>query len=366
MVRFRCLLPLTLMITVSPLVASGYQMETVAEGLEHPWSLAWLPDGRMLVTERAGRLRVIEDGTLQPDPVSGVPRAHVRSQAGLFEVLPAPDFEDSGWLYLSLAEGDSTSNSLLVVRGKLDGETLTEVEQVFRAAPERSTSVHYGGRMLFLPDDTMLVTLGDGFDYREQAQDNSNHFGTIVRLHADGSVPENNPYANGDGVLGEIYSYGHRNVQGIARDPETGLLWANEHGPRGGDELNVIQPGANYGWPAATHGVDYSGATISPFRELPGMQPPEHVWASAIAPAGLAIYRGELFPDWQGSLLNAGLVSRSVQRITVDEEGRITGEESLFTELNARIRNVRVGPDGAIYLLTDDADGKVLRVTPRD
>ncbi len=343
-----------------------YRIETVAEGLEHPWSLAWLPDGRMLVTERAGRLRLIVDGELLPEPVSGVPRAHVHSQAGLFDVLPAPNFDNSGQIYLSLAEGSRSSNSLLLVRGTLNGNRLDDVEPIFRATPERDTSVHYGGRMLFLPDDTLLLTLGDGFDYREQAQDNSNHFGAIVRLNADGSVPGDNPLVEEEGALRDIFSFGHRNVQGIDRDPETGILWSNEHGPRGGDELNIIRPGANYGWPIASHGVDYSGAVITPFRELPDTQSPEHVWATAIAPAGLAVYRGDLFPDWNGSLLNAGLVSRSVQRITLDEEGRVTGEETLFTELDARIRHVRVGPDGAVYLLTDHENGRVLKVTPAE
>lgn len=344
---------------------ADYRIETVAEGLEHPWSVAWLPDGRLLVTERAGRLRVIEHGILSPEPIQGVPQAHVRSQAGLFEVLPAPDFSDSGMIYLSLASGDSADNTLIVVRGVLDGNRLRDVETVFRAEPGRDTSVHYGGRLLFLPDDTLLVTLGDGFDYREQAQNPSNHYGAIVRLYPDGSVPRDNPFAGDDGVRPEVYTLGHRNIQGLDRDPVTGELWANEHGPRGGDEINRIRPGANYGWPAATHGVDYSGARISPYRELPGMESPLLVWTPATAPSGLAVYRGDLFPEWNGDLLSGGLVSRAVHRLRVTEDG-VREVERLFRELDSRIRDVRVGPEGAIYLLTDAPQGRLLRVVPAD
>jgi aldose sugar dehydrogenase len=342
-----------------------FRIETVASGLKHPWSLAWLPDGRMLVTERAGRLRIIEDGEVLPEPVEGVPQAHVAAQAGLFEVLPAPDFADSRELYLSLAQGPSDTNSLLVVRGRLEGNVLHDVEEVFRPAHVQDTSVHYGGRMIFLPDETLLITLGDGFDYREEAQSLRSHWGTVVRVARDGSVPDDNPFAGRADALPEIYSYGHRNVQGIALDAETGTVWVHEHGPRGGDELNLLEPGENYGWPLATHGIDYSGARISPFRELPGMRPPLAVWTPAIAPAGLSLYRGEAFPDWAGDLLVAGLVSRSVHRLRV-EDGAVIEEERLFAELDRRLRDVRVGPDGALYLLTDHADGEILRVVPAD
>ncbi len=342
---------------------ADYRVETVAEGLEHPWSVAWLPDGRILVTERPGRLRVIEDGQLQADPVAGVPQPHVRSQAGLFEVVPAPDFTDSGLLYLSYASGDSADNTLRVVRGTLEGNRLEGLEEVFRAQPSRGTSVHYGGRMLFLPDGTLLITVGDAFDYREQAQNTDNHLGSIVRLNPDGSVPEDNPLLHDRNARPEIYSFGHRNIQGLAIDPETGTVWANEHGPRGGDEINRILPGANYGWPAATHGVDYSGARISPYQELPGMESPLLVWTPATAPSGLAVYRGGRFPDWDGNLLSGGLVSRAVHRLEADG-GQVTEIERLFESVGSRIRDVRVSPDGAVYLLTDDARGRLLRVEP--
>ncbi len=363
--RLPCVLFLMQFLLLPAWAEQAYEVETVVEGLEHPWSLAWLPDGRMLVTERAGRLRLIEDDELNPEPVGGVPEAHVHSQAGLFEVVPAPDFADTGHIYLSLASGSRRANTLLVVRARLDGHSLVDVEEVFRARPARSTSVHYGGRMLFLPDGTLLITVGDGFDYREQAQDLSNHFGTIVRLNPDGSAPDNNPFTNRPDSLAEIYTYGHRNIQGIVHDAESNRLWTSDHGPRGGDELNRIQPGLNYGWPAVTHGVDYSGARITPFTELSGMESPELVWTPAVAPSGLALYRGDLFPDWEGNLLVGGLVARSVGRILLDD-GSATDHEMLFGELNRRIRDVRIGPDGAIYLLTDHVDGRILRVLPSD
>lgn len=347
------------------LTAPDYHIDTVAEGLEHPWSLAWLPDGRMLVTERAGRLRIIADGELLAEPVDGIPPAHVRSQAGLFEVLPAPDFQETGHIYLSLASGSSASNTLLVVRGVLDAHRLTDVEEIFRAEPTRDTSVHYGGRMVFLPDGSLVVSVGDGFDFREQAQNLENHLGSLVRLNPDGTVPSDNPFVARPGARPEIYSFGHRNIQGLSFDPGTGTLWANEHGPRGGDEINRIRPGANYGWPAATHGVDYSGARISPYREFPGMESPLLVWTPATAPSGLAVYRHERFPEWDRQLLSGGLVSRAVHRLRIDGDN-VEEAGRLFRELDSRIRDVRVGPDGAVYLLTDEPQGRLLRVVPAD
>lgn len=349
-------------LTALPAPASAeYQLETVATGLEHPWSLAWLPDGRILVTERPGRLRVIDDGTLLPDPVAGVPQAHVRAQAGLFEVLPAPDFAETGEVFLSMARGSSGINALSVFRARMVGHGLEDVVEIFRAAPEQATSVHYGGRLLFLPDGTLLATIGDGFDHREEAQSLTNHWGSVVRLRRDGTAPDDNPFADRDGARPEIFSFGHRNIQGIALDTETGRIWASEHGPRGGDELNAIEAGENYGWPVATHGVDYTGARITPYREVAGMRGPLRVWTPAIAPSGLAVYRGPLFPDWEGDILIGGLVSQALHRLrVVDDE--IVEEDRI--EIGRRVRDVRVGPDGAIYLLTDHADGALLRIAP--
>ncbi len=352
---------LVLLLATTAPAAGDYEPETVAEGLEHPWSLAFLPDGRKLVTERAGRLRVIEDGALLEKPVAGVPEAFVRSQGGLFEVLPDPDFEENQRIYLTLAHGSPRANRTRLVAGRLTDHRLEDVEVLFDSEPARSTPVHYGGRMTYLPDGTLVLGLGDGFDYREQAQDNANHLGTIVRLNPDGSVPEDNPFVDDPDARPEIYSYGHRNVQGLAFDVEREMLWQHEHGPRGGDELNRIEAGANYGWPAITHGIDYSGARISPFREMVGMESPLIDWTPAIAPAGLTVYRGSMFPEWDGDLLIAGLVARAVIRVSVDE-GRPEEVERLFSGLDARIRDVHTGPDGAIWLLTDHSDGRVIRV----
>ncbi len=346
--------------------AQSWRVETVAEGLDHPWSIAFLADGRMLVTERAGRLRVIRDGVLLAEPVSGVPQAFVASQAGLFDVLPAPGFAHTAMVYLSMAYGDRRGNAARVVRGRLVDNALVDVEEIFMASPRQSTPVHYGGRMLFLPDGTLLITLGDGFNYRERAQELDSHFGTIVRIHANGTVPEDNPFLDHAGALPEIYSYGHRNVQGIVRDVSSGRIYVHEHGPRGGDELNLLQAGRNYGWPVITHGVDYSGAMITPYTQMPGMEPPLVDWTPSIAPSGMALYVGEAFPQWQGNLFVSALAARHVRRIVLDEAGVPVSQQVLFDELGERFRDVRGGPDGALYLLTDSRDGRVLRVVPAE
>ncbi len=360
----RKLLAALFLLTLTPTtVADDFRIVTVADGLEHPWSLAFLPDGRMLVTERAGRLRIIDDGTLLPEAVSGVPPAYVNSQAGLFEVLPAQDFPDSGMIYLSLVEGTDDANSLRVVRGQLQGSALTDVEEIFRAQPLRSTPVHYGARMLWLPDDTLLVGYGDGFDYREDAQRLNTHTGSVFRLNPDGSAPADNPFAETAGARPEIFTYGHRNAQGLAFDPVDRRIWQHEHGPRGGDELNILESGVNYGWPIVAHAVNYSGAHVTPFTELPGVRNPVHIWQSAIAPAGLAVYRGAMFGGWDGDVLVAGLVSRAIHRLVIEDE-RVVSEQRLFESLDRRMRDVRVGPEGALYVLTDHANGAVLRITP--
>jgi aldose sugar dehydrogenase len=340
-----------------------YVVETLATGLAHPWSLAFLPDGRLLVTERAGRLRVIEKGALNPQPVAGLPPVYVAGQGGLFDVLPAPDFARSGIIYLSFAHGDARANNTRLIRARLQDHTLTQVQVLFTAQPLRNTPVHYGGRMAWLGDGTLALTLGDGYNFREDAQRLDSHTGALVRLNADGSIPADNPFIKTPGALHEIYSYGHRNAQGIVFDAASGRLYAHEHGPKGGDELNLIQPGRNYGWPVITHGVDYSGAVISPYTEREGMEQALKVWVPSIAPGGMTLYTGKLFPAWQGDLFISALAARAVHRLKLDN-GRPVAEEVLFKELDERIRDVRSGPDGALYLLTDSTDGKVLRVTP--
>jgi len=344
---------------------SGYRVEAVADGLAHPWSIAWLPDGRALVTERPGALRVIAGGHLLEASVEGVPDVYHASQGGLFEALPGPDFKSSGWIYLSFAHGTPDANATRVVRARLAGTRLVDHEVLFTAQPTKNTPVHYGGRMTFLADGTLLVGLGDGFDFRERTQKLDNHLGKIVRIHADGSVPANNPFVDTEGALPEIYSYGHRNVQGMLFDSSTGRVWQHEHGPRGGDEINLIEPGANYGWPVATHGIDYSGARVSPFVSRSGMMDPPHVWTPSIAPAGMTLYRGDLFPEWQGKLLVAALAARHARVLTLNGK-RVVDDAVILDELGERLRDIRTGPDGAVWVLTDSKDGKVLRLLPRD
>lgn len=341
----------------------GLRVEILAEGLEYPWSLAFLPSGDLLVTERAGRLRVIRDGRLVETPIGGVPAVHAAGQGGLLDVLVAPDFSDSRTLFLTLVHGDARANATRVVRARLENDRLTEVTPIFTARPTKSTAAHYGGRLLMLPDGSLLLGLGDGFNLREQAQDLGSHLGKIVRFHADGSVPDDNPFVGREDVLPEIYSYGHRNIQGLARDPVSGHVYAHEHGPRGGDELNVIRPGANYGWPLATHGRDYSGALVSPYRQLEGMEDALLGWTPSIAPSGLARYDGELFAGWQGDLLVTALAARELRRVQL-RDGQVVGESILLKGLGERLRDVRVGPEGAIYVLTDAAPGQLLRLTP--
>lgn len=346
--------------------AADYRIETVAEGLENPWSLAFLPDGGMLVTERAGRLRHIDaEGNLQPEPLSGVPDVFVSGQAGLFDIALDPEFAENNRVFLSYACGTASANHACLASATLNGQALDNVEEVFRMSPAKSGSAHYGGRIAFLPDNTLLLGLGDGFDYREQAQNTTNHIGTIVRLNRDGSVPDDNPYVGQDEAMPEIYSIGHRNVQGLIYDERGDRVISHEHGPRGGDEINLIEPGKNYGWPKITYGVDYSGAMISPHNELPGLEQPLLQWTPSIAPAGLAMYQGELFPQWDGNLMVAALAAMEVRRVVL-EGNQVVEQESLFKELETRFRDVRSGLDGALYLLTDAEDGKVLKVVPAD
>lgn len=344
---------------------AALNVETLAEGLVNPWSLAFLPDGAILVTERDGKLRVIRDGALVAEPVAGVPEPYVKSQGGLFDVLPHPDFATNRTIFLSYAAGTPAANATRVVSATFDGAALSDIKTIFETKPLKNTPVHYGGRLALLPDRTLLITIGDGFNFREKAQDLSNGLGKIARVALDGAIPADNPFANKEGALPEIYSYGHRNQQGLAIDAATGTVWSSEHGPMGGDELNIIEPGANYGWPIATYGLDYSGAQISPFTEYEGTKQPEKYWVPSIGPSGLAVYQGDLFADWKGDLLVGALAIPALHRVDV-ENGEIVGDERYLE--GERVRDVREGPDGAIYVTTEDHDGapigKVLRLTP--
>ncbi len=341
--------------------APPHRIATVASGLDHPWSVAFLPDGRVLVTERAGRLRVIENGKLVSQPIAGVPAVYAHSQGGLFDVLPHPRFAENRLLYLSYAAGTPQSNATRIARARLEGDRLVDLEVIFEVAPRKDTPVHYGGRMAWLRDGTLAMTTGDGFDYREDAQRPGRLLGKIVRLRDDGSVPSDNPFVGRRGARGEVWSLGHRNPQGLAVDAATGALYSHEHGPAGGDEVNVIRRGANYGWPVATLGRDYSGAAITPYKRYKGMADALVVWTPSIAPSGLAVYRGAMFPEWQGDLILGALAHKHVRRVDLDG-GKVVGEQRLFPELDARIRDVRVAPDGALWLTVDEDNGRVLRV----
>ncbi len=347
---------------------SDLNVETIADGLSSPWSVAELPDGGYLVTEQPGTLkRINADGSLRE--ISGLPDdIFYKQQAGLFDVVLAPSFADDGTLYLAYAYGDRKANGTAVVRARLDGQSLLDSQTIFKADPPKSTASHYGGRIVVLPDASLIVTLGEGFAYREKAQDLKSDLGKIVRIHADGSIPADNPFINTKDVRPEIYSYGHRNVQGAAYDAQSGRLWAHEHGPKGGDELNIITGGANYGWPIATTGVDYNGAQISPYKTFKGMVDPVTDWVPSIAPSGLTIYRGDLFSDWDGDALVGALAERSLHRVQLDGD-KYVGEDVWLADMNARIRDVRTARDGAVLVLTNYRDkpdaGELLRLTPK-
>ncbi|MFC4729719.1 PQQ-dependent sugar dehydrogenase [Coralloluteibacterium thermophilus] len=365
MTRFLLTLSLTALFAIASVARAEYRVETVAEGLEHPWSLAFLPDGRMLVTERPGRLRVIENGQLREAPVEGVPPVLDAQQSGLLEVLPAPDFAETGTLFLSYVHGDRRANHTRLARARFDGERLHDVQPIFTTMPAKSGAVHGGGRLLLLSDGTLLMSMGDGFFFREESQKLDSHIGTVVRINTDGSVPEDNPFVGRADVLPEIYSYGHRHIQALVYDPATQRIYSHEHGPRGGDELNVLQPGGNYGWPLVSEGRDYSRALITPFTRMPGMIDPLLVWTPSIAPAGMALYDGDLFPQWRGDLFVAALAEKTIRRVSMSEDGTPGEQEIMLADLGERMRDVRVGPDGALYVLTDEEDGRLLRIVPR-
>jgi aldose sugar dehydrogenase len=341
--------------------AAPYKIETVATGLNHPWGVAFLPDGRVLVTERAGRLQLLQNGKLQQ--VSGVPTVYEASQGGLFDVVPHPQFARNGLVYLSYAAGTPAANFTRITRARLAGNALVDQKVIFEVSPPKNTPVHYGGRMAFLGDGTLAMTVGDGFDFREQAQKLGHGLGKIIRINDDGSVPADNPFVDRKNAQPSIWSYGHRNQQGLAFDAVSGRLYEHEHGPRGGDEVNIIVRGGNYGWPVATKGVDYSGASITPFKTYKRMIDGIVVWVPSIAPSGLAIYRGTMFPEMAGDLLVGALAAREVRRVDLDANGRVVGQQRLFPEINERVRDVRVAPDGAIWVTIDDDAGKVLRIS---
>jgi aldose sugar dehydrogenase len=345
------------------------EIETFAKGLANPWGMAFLPDGRLLVTERPGRMRLIaKDGRLSP-PLRGVPAVVAGGQGGLLDVALSPDFGSSKLLFITYSERrDGGGNGTSVARARLEmdgnGASLGDVKVIFRQEPATGGSQHFGSRLAFARDGNLFVTLGERFQ-REKAQDLGTHYGKVVRIRADGSVPADNPFVGKAGVKPEIWSYGHRNVQAGAINPATGKLWTVEHGARGGDEVNIPLAGRNYGWPVITYGVDYSGAKIGVGTAKAGMEQPVYYWDPSIAPSGMAFYTGSLFPEWKGNLFVGALRGQALHRLVLDGD-RVVGQEALLRDLGERIRDVRSGPDGALWILTDSPDGRVLRLVPAD
>jgi glucose/arabinose dehydrogenase len=345
---------------------TAVKVERVAQGLAHPWGLQFLPDGRMLVTERPGRLRIVgRDGAISP-PVSGVPKVHAAGQGGLLDVALAPDFATSREIFLSFADPrDGSANGTSVARGLLEltgsGGALRDVRVIFRQQPSFASNAHFGSRIVFARDGTFYLTVGDRYAQMKEAQNPANHIGKVMRLNRDGTPFADNPKKPGWDAA--IWSNGHRNVQAAVRHPESGELWTVEHGARGGDEVNIPRKGLNYGWPVITYGRDYSGASIGEGTTKAGMEQPVYYWDPSIAPSGAAFYTGDLFRAWRGSLLVGGLAARQLSRLVLEGE-KVVAEERLLVDLGARIRDVRMGPDGAVYVLTDHADGQLLRLVP--
>jgi len=350
-----------------------YRVVKVADGLITPWSIAFLPGGDMLITERPGRLRLVRDGLLRMAPVEGVPEVLAQGQGGLFDVVLHPDFESNQLVYLSYAKpiGDGTEATTAVARGRFENDRLTDVEDIF-VAESRGRPGHYGARLAFDEEGYLFVTVGDrqapsiGDLEAHPAQDISNHHGTVIRLHDDGSVPADNPFAGESDVLPEIWSYGHRNPQGLAIHPETGDIWITEHGPQGGDELNRILPGLNYGWPVIGYGVNYrTGSAIHEGTLRDGIEAPTHFWVPSIATSGLMIYTGNVFPAWKGSIFAGGLGGQQIARLTMDGQ-RVVREETILQGMG-RVRDIRQSPDGYIYVAIESRDGSptaVVRLEP--
>jgi glucose/arabinose dehydrogenase len=341
-------------------------VETFARGLDRPWALAFLPDGRLLVTEKAGRMRVVgKDGKLS-QPLAGVPKVFASGQGGLLDVALDRQFVSNSTIYFCFAEPAEGGGRTSMARARLVIEgapRLEDVKVIFRQQGPLSSGNHWGCRIVQMPDDNLFLTLGDHFTPRDEAQNLRNHIGKIVRIKPDGSPPPDNPFVGRQGALPEIWSYGHRNAQGAAINPATGKYWMHEHGPRGGDEINIPEAGKNYGWPVIGYGIDYSGAKIHEASAKPGMEQPIKYWVPSIAPSGMAFYTGDLFPAWKGNLFVGALASQLLVRLEVDGD-RVGKEERLLRDLRERIRDVRSGPDGALWLLTDSSNGRVLRVVP--
>jgi glucose/arabinose dehydrogenase len=346
--------------------AGNLTVETVARGLVNPWALAFLPDGRMLVTERPGRMRIVgKDGKLSP-ALAVVPRVFARGQGGLHDVVLDRDYAQNSTIYFCFAQPANGGGRTALARARVVDEAtsrLDDVKVIFQQEGPLSSGNHFGCRIAQAPDGNLFLTLGEHFTTRDQAENLGNHLGKIVRIKPDGSVPPDNPFVNRAGAKPEIWSYGHRNPQGLTFHPQTGKLWEHEHGPRGGDEINIIEKGKNYGWPVIGYGIDYSGAKIHASTSKAGMEQPVKYWVPSIAPSGMSFYMGELFPAWRGNMFVGALAGQVLVRLDVNGD-KVGNEERLLQELGERIRDVRQGPDGALWLVTDNSAGRVLRVMP--
>lgn len=343
------------------------EMTTLTENLSHPWGMTFLPDGSMLVTERDGILNHISADGSERTKIKGTPEVVARSQGGLLDVNIDPNFSNNGWIYISYSEPNQNGgegNSTAVMRGKLDGDQWVDGEVIFRQAPKYESGAHFGSRLVFSPEGHLFITLGDRYSRMEDAQTLDNHHGKIVRIWPDGSVPEDNPFVGDDDALDEIWSYGHRNVQGAAIHPDTGELWTIEHGPQGGDEVNIPKAGKNYGWPTITYGEDYGGGEIGIGTHKEGMEQPYYYWLPSIATAGSIFYTGDQFKHWQGDLLVTALRGQMIARLDL-EEGRMIHEERLFDgDIDFRIRDIEQGPDGMLYILSDEDNGRLIKLSP--
>ena len=341
---------------------ASYSLRMLTLDLEQPWGMAFLPDGRLLITERPGRLRIFANGRLERAPVGGLPKVYARGQGGLLDVCLHPDFARNARLYLTYSGEGEGGAATVLARAEFRNNALVGVQPIFEALPRTSGGLHFGSRVVFDRAGLLYVTCGERYQM-QRAQNLADLGGKVVRLRDDGTVPPDNPFVGREGARPEIFTYGHRNPQGMAMHPATGRIWLVEHGPRGGDELNLLKAGANYGWPRATHGIDYSGSTISPNKSLPGMEDPVRVWVPSISPSGLAFYTGDRFPNWKGSVFTGALSDNALIRIELDGD-RYVGEERLLVDLLPYIRDVRQGPDGLLYVVTHTDSGGLYRLEP--
>ncbi|CAN1210516.1 Uncharacterized protein slr1608 [Tumidithrix helvetica PCC 7403] len=348
-----------------------FKQVTVAKDLERPWGMAWLPDGAILITERVGRVKILRNGSLEQIAIAEIPNLFVSGQAGLMDISLHPRFAQNNLVYLTYSSGNFQSNHTSILRVKFDGKALVEPQVIFEVKPSKSGNQHFGSRIVWLPDDTMLIAIGDGGNpplqlngelIRNQAQKLDSQLGKVLRLKDDGSIPSDNPFVKTANANPAIWSYGHRNIQGLFADPISKQVWSTEHGARGGDELNLIEVGKNYGWPIVTFSQEYTGGKISEEVSRPNMVDPKSVWTPSIAPSGLLVYRGNIFRAWQGNLFAGGLVSKSVVRLKIEGNKTVVQDN---IPVGQRVRDVRQGKDGFIYILTDEQAGQLIRLEPR-